>query len=214
MFTGIVTDVAELAVVEDHQGSLRRLTIHSAYEAAGIAIGASIACSGPCLTVTAVGARPEGGCWFTVDAAAETLARTTVGAWRAGLKLNLERALRIGDELGGHLVSGHVDGVAEIIARDDVTDEAGGAWGPTARFTIRAPASLARFLTEKGSVALDGTSLTINSVERDLFTVFLIPHTLQVTTWGGMRPGTRINIEVDQMARYAARLAEAREQGY
>ena len=124
MFTGIVTDVAELAAVEDHQGSLRRLTIHSAYEAAGIAIGASIACSGPCLTVTSVGARPEGGSWFTVDAAAETLARTTVGAWRAGLKLNLERALRIGDELGGHLVSGHVDGVAEIVARDDVTDGA------------------------------------------------------------------------------------------
>ncbi|WP_406857393.1 riboflavin synthase [Alsobacter sp. KACC 23698] len=216
MFTGIVTDVGELVRVEDHQGALRRLTIHSAYEAAGIDLGASIACSGPCLTVTGMGPRPEGGSWFTVDAAAETLARTTVGGWRAGRPINLERSLRIGDELGGHLVSGHVDGVAEVVARDDVTaDEGeGGAWGPTARFTIRAPAGLAKFIAEKGSVALDGVSLTVNSVESDLFSVFLIPHTLQVTTLGALKAGDRLNLEVDQMARYAARLAEAREQGY
>jgi riboflavin synthase len=216
MFTGIVTDVGEIASVADHQGSLRRIRIHSVYDAATITMGCSIACSGPCLTVVGFGPREGGGSWFEVDAAAETLARTTVGSWKAGTKLNLERSLKIGDELGGHLVSGHVDGVAEIAARDDVTASGGenDAWGPTARFTIRMPANVARFVAEKGSVSLDGTSLTVNTVERDLFTVFLIPHTLAVTTWGAARPGDRINIEVDQMARYAARLAEARAQGY
>jgi riboflavin synthase len=213
MFTGLVSDVGEVVRVDDHQSSLRRIRIHSAYDAATIPLGASIACSGPCLTVVGVGAR-EGGCWFEVDAAAETLARTTVPSWKPGTKLNLERSLKIGDELGGHIVSGHVDGVAEVVARDDVTDQPGGAWGPTARFTIRVPRELARFIAEKGSVSLDGTSLTVNTVERDLFTVFLIPHTLAVTTWGHIRAGDRINLEVDQMARYAARLAEARSEGY
>jgi riboflavin synthase len=213
MFTGLVSDIGEVVRVDDHQSSLRRIRIHSAYDPDTIPIGASIACSGPCLTVVDVGHRDSGG-WFEVDAAAETLARTTVPTWRPGTRLNLERPLKIGDELGGHIVSGHVDGVAEIVARDDVTDQPGGAWGPTARFTIRVPHELARFIAEKGSVALDGTSLTVNTVERDLFTVFLIPHTLAVTTWGTLAGGDRVNLEVDQMARYAARLAEARAQGY
>jgi riboflavin synthase len=216
MFTGIVTDVGVIASVADHQGSLRRIRIDSAYDPATYEMGCSIACSGPCLTVVGFGPREGGGSWFEVDAAAETLARTTVGSWKAGTRLNLERSLKIGDELGGHLVSGHVDGVAEIAARDDVTaaGSENDAWGPTARFTMRMPANVARFVAEKGSVSLDGTSLTVNTVERDLFTVFLIPHTLAVTTWGSARAGDRINIEVDQMARYAARLAEARAQGY
>jgi riboflavin synthase len=212
MFTGIVTDVGQVASVRDHQGSLKHIRIHSSYPSESIALGASIACSGPCLTVTAMGPRDGGGSWFEVDAGAETLARTTVASWAPGTLLNLERPLKIGDELGGHIVSGHVDGVAEIVARDDVTGA--DAWGATARFTVRVPRELAKFIVEKGSVALDGTSLTVNSVDRDLFTVFLIPHTLEVTTWGAMRAGTSINIEVDQMARYAARLAQAREQGY
>jgi riboflavin synthase len=137
-----------------------------------------------------------------------------VGAWQVGTKLNLERALKIGDELGGHLVSGHVDGVAEVIARDDITDKSGSSWGATAQFTIRVPKELAKFVVEKGSVALDGTSLTINSVDHDVLTVLLIPHTLEVTTWGAVKAGSKLNIEVDQMARYAARLAEAHAQGY
>jgi riboflavin synthase len=212
MFTGLVSDVGTVVEVGDHQGSLRHLRIASSYDPQSIPVGASIACNGPCLTVVAVEPREGGGCIFAVDAAAETLARTTVGAWQAGTRINLERSLKIGDELGGHIVSGHVDGVAEIVARDDVTGE--GAWGATARFTVRMPGQLARFVAEKGSVALDGTSLTVNTVEKDLFTVFLIPHTLAVTTWGTMEAGDRLNLEVDLMARYAARLAEAREQGY
>jgi riboflavin synthase len=219
MFTGLVSDVGTVAQVSDHQGTLRRIRIHAGYDPQTIALGASIACSGPCLTVVGVGPREGGGCWFDVDAASETLARTTLSTWQRGTRVNLERSLKIGDELGGHLVSGHVDAVADLVARDDVTSglagaEADSAWGPTARFTIRVPAHLAKFIAEKGSVALDGTSLTVNTVERDLFTVFLIPHTLAVTTWGALKPGHRLNLEVDQMARYAARLAEAREQGY
>ncbi|NNC09960.1 riboflavin synthase, partial [Corallococcus exiguus] len=144
---------------------------------------------GPCLT--AVSVEPaDGGCVFAVDAAAETLARTTVGRWTAGARINLERSLKIGDELGGHLVTGHVDGVAEILERESVT---AGAWGPSDRFTLRAPAGLARFIAEKGSVCLDGTSLTVNSVDGDVFSVLLIPHTLQVTTWGARSAGDGLN---------------------
>ena len=154
-----------------------------------------------------------GGAWFEVEAAAETLARTTVGSWQAGTRVNLERSLKIGDELGGHIVTGHVDGVAEIVARDDITSGEG-AWGATARFVIRVPHPLAQFIAEKGSVALDGTSLTVNVVEGDTFSVLLIPHTLAVTTWGERRAGDRLNLEVDLMARYAARLAEAKAEGY
>jgi riboflavin synthase len=210
MFTGIITDMGRIAAVSDGD-RLRRIRIESAYDPAGIAIGASIACSGPCLTVVAVGGR-DGGSWFDVDAAAETLTRTTVADWRAGLRVNLERSLKIGDELGGHIVTGHVDGIAEIVAREEVTG--GEAWGATARFVLRAPASVARFIAEKGSVALDGASLTVNDVEGDTFSVLLIPHTLAVTTFGERRTGDRLNLEVDLMARYAARLAEAKAAGY
>lgn len=208
MFTGIVTDIGVIDAIKDHGSSLRRIRINASYDPASIVMGASIACSGPCLTVVGFGSRVEGGCWFEIDAAAETLARTTVGAWTVGTQLNLERALKIGDELGGHLVSGHVDGVADVIARDEITDKSGSSWGATAKFTIRVPTDLAKFVVEKGSASLDGTSLTINSVEWDVLTVLLIPHTLEVTTWGAVKAGTKLNIEVDQMARYAARLAE------
>jgi len=215
MFTGIVTDVGEVVAVEDFQGTLRRLRIHSSYDPAGIALGASIACSGPCLTVVAVGPR-EGGCWFEVDCAAETLARTTVPRWQVGTRINLERALKIGDELGGHIVTGHVDGIGEIIGWDDITASGaeGDPWGPSARVTVRAPRALAPFIAEKGSVTLDGTSLTVNSVADDTFSVLLIPHTIAVTTWGDRKVGDALNLEVDLMARYAARLAEARAAGY
>ena len=207
MFTGLVSDIGTVLGVAGDE-TLRRLTIRAGYAADGIALGASIACSGPCLTAVAV-EPAEGGCVFAVDAAAETLARTTVGQWRAGTRVNLERALKIGDELGGHLVTGHVDGLAEIVARESLT-QADGAWGASARFLLRAPGHLSGLIAAKGSVCLDGTSLTVNTVEGDLFSVLLIPHTLEVTTWGERRAGDRLNLEVDLMARYAARLSEAR----
>lgn len=211
MFTGIVTDVGEIVSAEGTQGTLKRLRIHSSYDPATFTLGASIACGGPCLTVVSFGSR-DGGSWFEVDAAAETLARTTVGEWGPGTRVNLERSLKIGDELGGHIVTGHVDGIATIVLRTPVTvgDE---PWGPTARFDIRAPRSLSRYIAEKGSVCLDGTSLTVNTVQDDVFSVLIIPHTLSVTTWGERGAGDRLNLEVDLMARYAARLAEARPAG-
>lgn len=199
MFTGIVTDVGTVVSVAARE-TVRRLEIDSHYDPAGIAIGASIACSGVCLTVVEV--RPHaGGARFAVDAAPETLALTTAADWAAGTRLNLERALRIGDELGGHIVSGHVDGLAEVIVREEV--------GEATRFDFRVPAPLSRFIAEKGSVCLDGTSLTVNTVTGDVFSVLLIPHTLAVTTWGESIVGDRINLEIDVMARYVARLAEA-----
>jgi riboflavin synthase len=210
MFTGIVTDMGRVASIRDGD-RLRRIRIDCAYDPAGIALGASIACSGPCLTVIAVGAR-NGGAWFEVDAAAETLARTTVGGWQVGTRINLERSLRIGDELGGHMVTGHIDGLADVVTREEMSGE--GAWGASARFVLRAPASAARFIAEKGSVALDGVSLTVNEVEGDTFSVLIIPHTLAATTFCERRAGDRLNLEVDLMARYAARLAEARAAGY
>jgi riboflavin synthase len=201
MFTGIVTDIGEVLSVKPRADDLHRLKIACAYPRAGIADGASIACSGVCLTVVGSG-EEDGRTWFAADAAAETLRLTTVGTWRHGSRINLERSLKIGDELGGHLVSGHVDGIAELISRDDLTD--------MARMVLRAPAALARFIAQKGSVALDGVSLTVNEVTADTFAVLIIPHTLQVTTLGALRPGAQINLEVDQMARYAARLMETR----
>ncbi len=204
MFTGIVTDLGTIVSVGTGD-RLRRMRIESSYDPASIALGASIACGGPCLTVIDVGPRP-GGSWFEVDVAAETLARTTAGSWQAGTRLNLERSLKIGDELGGHIVTGHVDGIARILRRIAVTGE--GEWGPTARFDIEAPPALSRFIAEKGSVALDGTSLTVNGVEGDVFSVLLIPHTLAVTTWGERGEGDALNLEIDLMARYAARLME------
>jgi riboflavin synthase len=200
MFTGIVSDVGQIIDITP-SGDLRRLRIASAYDAKTIPLGASIANSGPCLTVVQVEPR-QGGSAIAFDVGAETLAVTTLGQWRAGGHVNLERSLRVGDELGGHMVSGHVDGIAEILTRRD--------FAGMAHFLIRAPKPLAKFIAVKGSVALDGTSLTVNAVDGDAFEVLLIPHTLKVTTWGERKAGDRVNIEVDQMARYAARLTEAR----
>ena len=200
MFTGIINDIGEVLEVNEQAADLRRLKVACSYDPATIGVGASIACSGICLTVVARG-REGSQTWFAVDVAAETLRVTSAGTWRRGTKLNLERALRLGDELGGHMVSGHVDGLAELVSRDDLPD--------MARLWLRVPAELARFIAPKGSVALDGVSLTVNAVEGDAFSVLIIPHTLQVTTFAGLRPGARPNLEVDQMARYAARLLEA-----
>lgn len=200
MFTGIVTDLGEVLDVSERAEGLRRLTIASGYDPDSIDIGASIACSGPCLTVVARG-RDGHRAWFAVDVAAETLRVTNAGNWRRGTRLNLERSLRLGDELGGHLVSGHVDGLAELLAREDLPD--------MARLSLRAPAELARFIAAKGSVALDGVSLTVNEVNGNEFSVLIIPHTLKVTTFGALRAGAQLNLEVDLMARYAARLLEA-----
>jgi riboflavin synthase len=207
MFTGLVSDVGRIVHAEGDAQALRRYVIASAYPADGIAIGASMACSGICLT--AVAAKPDGaGSLFTVEVAAETLSRTLAGQWVVGTQINLERSLRVGDELGGHLVTGHVDGIARVRQRDGVT-ETSGSWGPTAKFSIEAPAGIGRFIAEKGSICLDGVSLTVNSVAGNVFSVLLIPHTLQVTTFGSRLTGDAIHIEVDLMARYAARLADA-----
>ena len=200
MFTGIVTDVGEVIDVEEKADGLRRLTIASGYDPETIDIGASISCSGICLTAVDRG-KAGNRAWFAVDAAAETLRLTTAAGWERGTRLNLERSLRLGDELGGLLVSGHVDGIAELFARDDFVD--------MAALSLRVPADLARFIAAKGSVALDGVSLTVNKVEGETFSVLIIPHTLKVTTLGAVGIGARLNLEVDQMARYAARLLEA-----
>jgi riboflavin synthase len=200
MFTGIVTDIGEVIAVEPLAEGLKRLAIACSYERASIAKGASIACSGVCLTVVETGEK-DGRTWFAADAAAETLRLTTVGGWRPGTKINLERSLKIGDELGGHIVAGHVDGMARVLTREDMTD--------MARFVLRARQDLARFIAVKGSVALDGVSLTVNEVERNTFSVLVIPHTLKVTTLGALGADAEVNLEVDLMARYAARLAEA-----
>ena len=204
MFTGIITDVGEVVAIET-RGSALNLAIACSYPAESLPLGASVCHMGICLTVTSLKQNADH-TLITVDASGETLARTTIGAWRVGQKLNLERSLRIGDELGGHIVTGHVDGVAEIVSRED---RDGTAW-----FVFRAPRELAKFIAEKGSVGLDGTSLTVNGVTGDTFTVTMIPHTLAVTTWGGAKAGDRVNLEVDMMARYAARLAEAKAEGY
>jgi riboflavin synthase len=202
MFTGIVTDIGEVIAVRPRaQGLLHRMKIACSYDRATIVDGASIACAGICLTVVGAG-EEDGRTWFAVDAAAETLAATNAGLWQHGTRINLERPLKIGDELGGHIVTGHVDGIADVIAREDLPD--------TARFALRAPPDLARFIAQKGSVTLDGVSLTVNEVEGDTFSVLIIPHTLQVTTLGALAVGERVHLEIDMMARYAARLAETR----
>jgi riboflavin synthase len=197
MFTGIVTDMGEVLKV-DRAGDLHA-RIATGYDIAGIDIGASIACDGVCLTVVALGSEPRP--WFDVTISAETVSKTNVGGWAPGARVNLERALRLGDELGGHIVSGHVDGVAEVLS---VRDE-----GESTRIRFRAPRALARFIAPKGSVALNGTSLTVNEVEGAEFGVNLIPHTKEVTTWGRVAEGDRVNLEIDTLARYVARLAEA-----
>lgn len=200
MFTGIITDLGEItSITPTAQGQLHRLRIACSYDQATIADGASIACNGVCLTVVQSGV-DQGKTWFEVDAAAETLRLTTAKGWGKGTRLNLERALKIGDELGGHIVAGHVDGVATIVSREDMPD--------MARFELRAPRDLAKFIAAKGSVVLDGASLTVNTAVDDTFSVLIIPHTLQVTTLSGWRAGSEVNLEIDLMARYAARLIE------
>ncbi len=196
MFTGIVTDMGEVIAL-DQKGDLRA-RIATAYDVAGIDIGASIACEGVCLTVVALGANPRN--WFDVEISAETVSKTNIGGWTLGQRINLERALKVGDELGGHIVSGHVDGVAEVVS---CTPE-----GDSLRVTFRAPEPLAKFIASKGSVALNGTSLTVNEVAGREFGINFIPHTQKVTTWGTVKPGDRVNLEVDTMARYVARLRE------
>ena len=200
MFTGIVTDIGRVVAVQQAGDLTAR--IGTAYDLSGVAIGASIACDGVCLTVTAKGVTPDGQGWFQVDISAETLSKTNIGAagWAPGRQINLERALKVGDELGGHIVSGHVDGVAEIVA---IRDE-----GDSTRITFRAPEALARFIAPKGSVALNGTSLTVNEVDGRDFGINVIPHTKQVTTWGSAAVGDRVNLEIDTLARYVARLQD------
>ena len=193
MFTGIITDLGRVRAVE--RGKETRFEIATSYDTASIASGASIACSGPCLTVIDKG---EG--WFAVEASAETLSRTTLGAWRQGVAVNLERSLKLGDELGGHLVFGHVDGTATLIRQT--------ASGDSVVFDFEAPASLSAYLAPKGSVTLDGVSLTVNAVEADAFSVNIIPHTLQNTTFGAAKAGDRVNLEIDMLARYVARLLD------
>ena len=198
MFTGIVTDVGEVRSLTRPGDT--RLEIACAYDVEGIAMGASIACSGACLTVVETGREDGGAGWFAVEASRETLDCTTLGSWQVGTRINLERALKAGDELGGHIVSGHVDGVGEVVSREPE--------GDSERFVFEAPGDLARFIAPKGSVTLDGTSLTVNQVEGAKFGINLISHTLGVTTWGEARPGQKVNMEIDMLARYVARLIE------
>ena len=198
MFTGIVTDLGRVTALTQH-GDLT-VRIASSYAADGIDIGASIACAGVCLTVVAKGA-DDSGSWFDMQVSAETVGLTNLGTWQVGSVINLERALKVGDELGGHIVSGHVDGLAEVV---DMRPE-----GDSTRFEFKAPANLARFIASKGSVALDGTSLTVNEVSGTRFGVNIIPHTKAVTSWGSTKIGDQVNLEIDTLARYVARLAEA-----
>ncbi|WP_299351444.1 riboflavin synthase [uncultured Shimia sp.] len=193
MFTGIITDIGTIRELEK-RGDLRA-RIETGYDTQGIDLGASIASDGVCLTVIELGAD-----WYDVEISAETVSKTNLGDWQVGKRVNLERALKVGDELGGHIVSGHVDGVAVIVAMQDE--------GDSTRVTLRAPKALARFIAPKGSVALNGTSLTVNEVDGCDFGINFIPHTKDATTWGDVAVGDRINLEIDTLARYVARLAE------
>ncbi len=197
MFTGIIVDVGEVIALEQ-QGDLRA-RLACAFDPDGIDLGASIACNGVCLTVIDKGTE-QGQNWFDVQISAESVSKTNISGWTIGTPVNLERALKVGDELGGHIVSGHVDGVATIV---DMADE-----GDSTRVTFEAPEVLAKFIAQKGSVALDGTSLTVNEVDGRRFGVNFIPHTKSATTWGQVQLGDRINLEIDTLARYVARLAE------
>ncbi|MDG1288838.1 MAG: riboflavin synthase [Lentibacter sp.] len=194
MFTGIITDIGTILELEQ-RGDLRA-RIGTSYDTKTVDIGASIACNGVCLTAIALG---EG--WFDVEISAESVTKTNIGTWVKGGRVNLERALKVGDELGGHIVSGHVDGVARITAMKDE--------GDSTRVTLQAPKELARFIAPKGSVALNGTSLTVNEVEGASFGINFIPHTKDATTWGAAEVGDLINLEIDTLARYVARLAES-----
>ena len=197
MFTGIITDVGAVQLIAKRGDTT--IKIATAYDPAAIAIGASIACSGACLTVIAKGGR-EGEAWFSVEASAETMSKTTLGSWAVGSRVNLERSLKVGEEIGGHIVSGHVDGVGDVLSV--------GPDGDSTRIKIRAPKQLAKFIAPKGSIALDGTSLTVNEVDGNTFGVNIIPHTSKVTTWGDVKEGGKVNIEIDMLARYLARLKE------
>ncbi len=197
MFTGIITDIGE--VIKREERGDTRFVIACGYEPGSIDMGASICCSGACLTVVGKGAA-DGRGWFAVDVSAETLDKTTLGEWEAGRRINLERSLKIGDELGGHIVTGHVDAVGEILSRNTE--------GDSARFVFRAPEAIAPFIAQKGSITLNGTSLTVNEVSGNEFGVNIIPHTLEVTIWGSAKAGERINMEIDVLARYVARMVE------
>ena len=198
MFTGIITDIATIETMTQRDQGVR-LRLRTSYDSTSIDIGASIACSGVCLTVIECG-EDENGHWFDVEAWEEALRLTTASHWHIGTRLNTERAMRLGDEIGGHLVSGHVDGLAKIT---QVKRE-----GDATRFTLTAPDDLAQFIAPKGSVTLDGTSLTVNAVNHTAFDVLLIDHSLKVTTWGMRKMGDVVNLEIDQLARYVARLAQ------
>lgn len=197
MFTGIVTALGTIRQINPiGEGKDMRLVIHAPWpDTASIALGASIACSGCCLTAVEIGSD-----WFAVDASAETLSCTTMGTWRVGSRINLERSLKVGDELGGHIVSGHVDGVGRTLSAT--------AENASTRWEFQVPPGLARFIAEKGSVAIDGVSLTVNAVRGDTFGVNIIPHTASVTSFGSLKPGDAVNIEIDMLARYVARLTE------
>jgi len=202
MFTGIVTARGEIA--ELHAGPVTRAAIRAPYRADELELGASVAHDGVCLTLVEI--EPDGGgARYVVEISPETLARTTLRAWRAGGACNLERSLRVGDELGGHIVQGHVDGVGTVVERKDLD-----GW---LDITVEAPASLARFIAEKGSIAVDGVSLTVNAVDGPRFSLMIIPHTAAVTGFGALAVGDRVNLEVDVMARYAARLTETKLEG-
>jgi len=194
MFTGIVTDIGRVRAVKDTDRA-RRFEVETSYATDGIDLGASISHAGCCLTVV-----EKGPGWFAVEVSDETLSRTTLGDWTNGGCINLERAARLGDELGGHIVSGHVDGVGEVVAVE--------AAGGSRKITIRAPRPLHRYIAEKGSITIEGVSLTVNGAADDLFDVNIIPHTLEVTTLGALQPGSRVNLEIDMLARYLARWRE------
>jgi riboflavin synthase len=196
MFTGIVTDVGRVRHVEKRGDT--HVVIATGYDVSGVEMGASIACAGVCLTVVDKGTAKDR--WFAVTASGETLSKTTLGSWKVGDSVNLERPMRVGDEFGGHIVSGHVDGLAEV---KSVKPE-----GESIRIVFEAPASLARFVAAKGSVALDGVSLTVNEVDGTRFGVNIIPHTQKVTTFGKLKPGMKVNLEIDLLARYVARLVK------
>ena len=197
MFTGIVTDVGKLRHIEKRGDT--HMVIATNYDVSAIDVGASIACSGACMTVVDKGGVNDR--WFAFSASGETLSKTTLGDWKIGDAINLERPMRVGDELGGHIVTGHVDGIAEIV---NMKPE-----GESTRVTLQAPVALSRFIASKGSITLDGVSLTVNEVDGSRFGVNIIPHTSKVTTFGRQKPGAKVNLEVDLMARYVARLVKA-----
>lgn len=200
MFTGIITDVGRIISVTDEAGSAKRLEIETAFDMETVTLGASIACAGACLTVTEKGTTEPGTGWFVALASAETLSKTTLGTWDSGTLVNLERAMVLGDEFGGHMVSGHVDGLARVVSIEDE--------GGSKRITFEVADGLSRFIAPKGSASIDGVSLTVNGVKDTQFDVNVIPHTLEATTLGGLLSGDTVNLEIDLLARYVARLLD------